>query len=62
MHVFRLIDFEGEANESIIRTKVECRDHKLEKTKGNTILLPQISNAYIPKQISVFVLVLLVQR
>ena len=34
VHVFRLTDFEGEANESIIRTKNECKEHKLDKTRG----------------------------
>ncbi|KAJ8300873.1 hypothetical protein KUTeg_022392 [Tegillarca granosa] len=34
IHVFRLTDFEGEYNETIVRTKTECREHKLEKTKG----------------------------
>ncbi|XP_046368417.1 GTPase-activating Rap/Ran-GAP domain-like protein 3 isoform X2 [Haliotis rufescens] len=34
INVFRLTDFEGEQNESITRTKSECREHKLERTKG----------------------------
>ncbi|XP_045201546.2 GTPase-activating Rap/Ran-GAP domain-like protein 3 isoform X4 [Mercenaria mercenaria] len=34
IYAFRLLDFEGEAAENIIRSKVDCRDHKIEKTKG----------------------------
>ena len=34
VYVFRLLDFEGESNESLVRTKVDCKDHKIEKTKG----------------------------
>ncbi|GIY69217.1 hypothetical protein CEXT_544151 [Caerostris extrusa] len=34
IHVFRLSDFEGEQNESLIRTKADVRDHKIERTKG----------------------------
>ena len=37
VHVFRLTDFEGEANEGLVRTKSECRDHKLDKTKGKLV-------------------------
>lgn len=32
--VFRLTDFEGVNNDEIVRGRAECRDHKLEKTKG----------------------------
>ena len=38
MHVFRLTDFEGEQNEDIIRSKVECKDHKIERAKGKNDL------------------------
>ncbi len=34
VYVFRLADFEGEQNEHIVRTKNDCKDHKLERTKG----------------------------
>ncbi|KAG8189266.1 hypothetical protein JTE90_019027 [Oedothorax gibbosus] len=34
IHVFRLSDFEGEFNESLIRTKADVKDHKIERTKG----------------------------
>ncbi|XP_038046495.1 GTPase-activating Rap/Ran-GAP domain-like protein 3 isoform X2 [Patiria miniata] len=34
VYVFRLTDFEGEPNELIVRTKNDCKDHKLERTKG----------------------------
>ena len=34
VHVFRLTDFEGEQNEDIVRTKHDCKEHKLERTKG----------------------------
>ena len=33
--VFRLTDFEGANNDEIVRGRTDCRDHKLEKTKGN---------------------------
>ncbi|XP_076091518.1 GTPase-activating Rap/Ran-GAP domain-like protein 3 isoform X2 [Mytilus galloprovincialis] len=32
--VFRLTDFEGEKNETFVRGRIDCRDHKIEKTKG----------------------------
>lgn len=32
--VFRLMDFEGEDSESIVRSKADCKEHKIEKTKG----------------------------
>ncbi|XP_052215441.1 GTPase-activating Rap/Ran-GAP domain-like protein 3 isoform X2 [Dreissena polymorpha] len=32
--VFRLIDFEAESSEVCARTKTDCREHKIEKTKG----------------------------
>ena len=35
MHVFRLTDFEGEVNEDYVRSKIDIKDHKLEKTKGS---------------------------
>ncbi|XP_021348641.1 GTPase-activating Rap/Ran-GAP domain-like protein 3, partial [Mizuhopecten yessoensis] len=34
VHVFRLLDFEGEYNEHTVRTRLDCRDHRLDKTKG----------------------------
>ncbi|KFM72712.1 GTPase-activating Rap/Ran-GAP domain-like protein 3, partial [Stegodyphus mimosarum] len=34
IHVFRLSDFEGEHNESVVRSKSDVRDHKIERTKG----------------------------
>ena len=34
IHVFRLIDFEGEQMESSIRSKNDIKDHKIERTKG----------------------------
>ncbi|XP_022084284.1 GTPase-activating Rap/Ran-GAP domain-like protein 3 isoform X2 [Acanthaster planci] len=34
VYVFRLTDFEGEPNELVVRTKNDCKDHKLERTKG----------------------------
>lgn len=34
IHVFRLSDFEGEQNESIVRGKNDVKDHKIERTKG----------------------------
>ncbi|XP_015903214.1 GTPase-activating Rap/Ran-GAP domain-like protein 3 isoform X3 [Parasteatoda tepidariorum] len=34
IHVFRLSDFEGEQNESLVRTKSDIRDHKIERSKG----------------------------
>lgn len=33
IHVFRLTDFEGEAN-NVVRNRSDLRDHKLERTKG----------------------------
>ncbi|XP_013417806.1 GTPase-activating Rap/Ran-GAP domain-like protein 3 isoform X2 [Lingula anatina] len=33
IHVFRLADFEGRTN-SIVRTKLDSRDHKIERSKG----------------------------
>lgn len=32
--IFRLVDFEGESNEEVIRGRTEFKDHTLEKTKG----------------------------
>ena len=32
--VFRLADFEGESNESLIRGRLEHKEHRIEKTKG----------------------------
>ncbi|XP_066294167.1 GTPase-activating Rap/Ran-GAP domain-like protein 3 isoform X3 [Branchiostoma lanceolatum] len=34
VHVFRLSDFEGGYNEALVRTKADCKDHRLERTKG----------------------------
>ncbi|KAK3611810.1 hypothetical protein CHS0354_040479 [Potamilus streckersoni] len=34
IYVFKLLDFEGEAHENIVRTKADCKDHRLEKAKG----------------------------
>ncbi|XP_006818781.1 GTPase-activating Rap/Ran-GAP domain-like protein 3 [Saccoglossus kowalevskii] len=34
VYVFRLSDFEGEQNEYVLRTKTDCKDHKLERTRG----------------------------
>ena len=34
IYAFRLLDFEGEAAEHTIRSKTDCREHKIEKTKG----------------------------
>ncbi|XP_071802131.1 GTPase-activating Rap/Ran-GAP domain-like protein 3 isoform X2 [Asterias amurensis] len=34
VYVFRLTDFEGEPNELTVRAKTDCKDHKLERTKG----------------------------
>lgn len=34
IHVFRLLDFEGEYNEHTVRTRLDCRDHRLDRTKG----------------------------
>lgn len=34
IHVFRLSDFEGEQNESLVRTKGDVKEHKIERTKG----------------------------
>ncbi|XP_030853506.1 GTPase-activating Rap/Ran-GAP domain-like protein 3 [Strongylocentrotus purpuratus] len=34
IYVFRLSDFEGQENESLIRTKSDCRNHKIERSKG----------------------------
>ncbi|XP_070532264.1 GTPase-activating Rap/Ran-GAP domain-like protein 3 isoform X3 [Ptychodera flava] len=34
VYVFRLSDFEGEHNEYVLRTKTDCKDHKLERTRG----------------------------
>jgi len=33
--VFQLADFEGEINENLIRGRAECKEHKIDKTKGN---------------------------
>lgn len=38
IYVFRLLDFEGESNENMVRCKIDCKDHKIEKTKGNVYL------------------------
>ena len=38
VHVFHLQDFEGEKNEDYVRTKGDCKDHRLEQTKGDSIL------------------------
>ena len=38
IHVFRLTDFEGEEHEENILSKIECKDHKLEKTKGKNVI------------------------
>lgn len=32
------MDFEGEYNESCVRTKADCRGHFVDKTKGDYIL------------------------
>ena len=32
--VFQLADFEGEINENLIRGRAECKEHKIDKTKG----------------------------
>ncbi|XP_070176881.1 GTPase-activating Rap/Ran-GAP domain-like protein 3 [Littorina saxatilis] len=34
IYVFRLSDFEGESAENLTRTRSDCREYKLEKTKG----------------------------
>ncbi|XP_075553454.1 GTPase-activating Rap/Ran-GAP domain-like protein 3 isoform X1 [Dermacentor variabilis] len=34
VHVFRLTDFEGDSANSLVRTRADLRDHKLERTKG----------------------------
>ena len=34
IYAFRLLDFEGEAAENTIRSKTDCKEHKIEKTKG----------------------------
>lgn len=34
VYVFRLSDFEGEEQNEHVRTKADCKDHKLEKTRG----------------------------
>ncbi|PIK60818.1 putative GTPase-activating Rap/Ran-GAP domain-like protein 3 [Apostichopus japonicus] len=34
IYVFRLSDFEGEEQTDHIRTRSDCKDHKLEKTRG----------------------------
>ncbi|XP_071495920.1 GTPase-activating Rap/Ran-GAP domain-like protein 3 isoform X1 [Diadema antillarum] len=34
IYVFRLSDFEGEENEGMVRTKNDCRNHKIERSKG----------------------------
>uniref|UniRef100_A0A1E1XMI0 GTPase-activating Rap/Ran-GAP domain-like protein 3 n=1 Tax=Amblyomma sculptum TaxID=1581419 RepID=A0A1E1XMI0_AMBSC len=34
VHVFRLTDFEGDTGNSLVRTRSDLRDHKLERTKG----------------------------
>ncbi|XP_077987218.1 GTPase-activating Rap/Ran-GAP domain-like protein 3 [Glandiceps talaboti] len=34
VYVYRLSDFEGEQNEYVLRTKGDCKDHKLERTRG----------------------------
>jgi hypothetical protein len=38
LHVFHLTDFEGEQNEDIVRNRAECKHHKLEATKGTSLL------------------------
>ncbi|XP_071821596.1 GTPase-activating Rap/Ran-GAP domain-like protein 3 isoform X4 [Apostichopus japonicus] len=37
IYVFRLSDFEGEEQTDHIRTRSDCKDHKLEKTRGCTL-------------------------
>ncbi|XP_076436139.1 GTPase-activating Rap/Ran-GAP domain-like protein 3 [Babylonia areolata] len=34
VYVFRLNDFEGEAAEMVTRSRQDCRDHRLDRTKG----------------------------
>ncbi|XP_077505227.1 GTPase-activating Rap/Ran-GAP domain-like protein 3 isoform X8 [Amblyomma americanum] len=34
VHVFRLTDFEGDTGNSLVRTRSDLREHKLERTKG----------------------------
>ncbi|XP_077538309.1 GTPase-activating Rap/Ran-GAP domain-like protein 3 isoform X2 [Haemaphysalis longicornis] len=34
IHVFRLSDFDGDTGSSLVRTRSDLRDHKLERTKG----------------------------
>ncbi|XP_074653894.1 GTPase-activating Rap/Ran-GAP domain-like protein 3 isoform X3 [Tubulanus polymorphus] len=34
VHVFRLTDFEGEMYEDCVRSKPDCKEHKIEKTRG----------------------------
>ncbi|KAK8781238.1 hypothetical protein V5799_017421 [Amblyomma americanum] len=35
VHVFRLTDFEGDTGNSLVRTRSDLREHKLERTKGH---------------------------
>ncbi|XP_076454839.1 GTPase-activating Rap/Ran-GAP domain-like protein 3 [Babylonia areolata] len=34
IYVFRLNDFEGEVAEAVTRSRADCKDHRLERTKG----------------------------
>ncbi|CAH1785534.1 unnamed protein product [Owenia fusiformis] len=34
INVFRLTEFEGEQNDNLVRTKADCKDHKMERSKG----------------------------
>lgn len=36
IYVFRLLDFEGETADSLVRSKPDCKEHKIEKTKGES--------------------------
>ena len=36
--MFRLSDFEGPENEGVIKTKHDCRNHKIERSKGDSFM------------------------
>ena len=52
MCMFRLTDFEGEEQDGVVFNKADCKEHKLEKTKGlDNISSPVVlSSSFIIRQ------------
>ena len=50
--MFRLTDFEGEEQEGVVFNKSDCKEHKLEKTKGDGsnitfYVFPALTSLYV---------------